>query len=77
MKTLLEQSDRNRRMLEQELGDSNEQLSELTCLNQSINGAKQKCDTPCLYSEQFSAKDFTGYMKSARAKNAEVEIDSK
>ena len=44
MKTLLEQSDRNRRMLEQELGDSNEQLSELTCLNQSINGAKQKCD---------------------------------
>merc|ERR1712142_1173208 len=44
MKTLLEQSDRNRRMLEQELGDSNEQLSELTCQNQSINGAKQKCD---------------------------------
>merc|ERR1712029_388939 len=43
-KTLLEQADRNRRMLEQELADTNETLSELTCANQSINGAKQKCE---------------------------------
>ena len=44
LKTLLEQSDRNRRLLEQELADSNEGLSELTCQNQSINGARQKCE---------------------------------
>merc|ERR1711955_94211 len=44
IKTLLEQADRNRRLLEQELADSNESLSELTCQNQSINGAKQKCE---------------------------------
>merc|ERR1712243_518525 len=44
LKTLLEQADRNRRMLEQELADTNESLSELTCANQSINGAEQKCE---------------------------------
>ena len=35
-RTLLEQSDRTRRMLEQELADTNETLSELTCQNQVI-----------------------------------------
>merc|ERR1711997_936463 len=33
-RTLLEQADRSRRMTEQELSDTNEQLSELTCQNQ-------------------------------------------
>ena len=33
-RTLLEQSDRTRRMLEQELADTNETLSDLTCQNQ-------------------------------------------
>ena len=33
-RTLLEQSDRTRRMLEQELADTNENLSDLTCQNQ-------------------------------------------
>merc|ERR1712061_682741 len=41
-RTLLEQADRARRMTEQELSDTNEQLSELTCQNQSIAGAKRK-----------------------------------
>merc|ERR1719516_206663 len=43
-RTLLEQSDRNRRMIEQELADTNENLSDQTCQNQAINGAKSKCE---------------------------------
>merc|ERR1719350_1883299 len=43
-RTLLEQSDRNRRMIEQELADSNETLSGQTCTNQAIQGAKSKCE---------------------------------
>merc|ERR1712033_14272 len=43
-RTLLEQSDRNRRMIEQELADTNETLSQQTCTNQAINGAKMKCE---------------------------------
>merc|ERR1712072_1050018 len=43
-RTLLEQSDRNRRMIEQELADTNETLSQQTCTNQAIQGAKSKCE---------------------------------
>merc|ERR1712043_7427 len=43
-RTLLEQSDRARRVTEQELADTNEQLSELTCQNQAIAGAKRKLE---------------------------------
>merc|ERR1719204_231356 len=43
-RTLLEQADRNRRMVEQELADSNETLGDQTCTNQAISGAKQKCE---------------------------------
>merc|ERR1719195_1941711 len=43
-RTLLEQSDRNRRMIEQELADTNETLSDQTCQKQAINGAKSKCE---------------------------------
>merc|ERR1712183_718226 len=43
-RTLLEQCDRNRRMIEQELADTNETLSDQTCQNQAINGAKAKCE---------------------------------
>merc|ERR1712038_1463841 len=43
-RTLLEQSDRNRRMIEQELADTNETLSQQTCTNQAINGAKRKLE---------------------------------
>merc|ERR1711893_325572 len=41
---LLEQADRARRMVEQELADTNETLSEQTCTNQAIQGAKQKLE---------------------------------
>merc|ERR1711997_1268683 len=44
-RTLLEQSDRARRLVEQELSDTNEQLSELTCQNQAIAGAKRKLES--------------------------------
>jgi myosin heavy chain 6/7 len=44
-RTLLEQSDRARRMTEQELSDTNEQLSDQTCNNQSIAGAKRKYES--------------------------------
>merc|ERR1712025_384602 len=44
-RTLLEQSGRARRITEQELSDANEQLSELTCLNQGIAGAKRKLES--------------------------------
>merc|ERR1711878_124971 len=43
-RTLLEQADRARRVSEQELSDTNEQLSELTCQNQAIAGAKRKLE---------------------------------
>ena len=44
-RTLLEQADRGRRQTEQELSDTNEQLSELTCHNQAIAGAKRKLES--------------------------------
>ena len=44
-RTLLEQSDRARRLGEQELCDTNEQLSELTCQNQAISGGKRKLES--------------------------------
>merc|ERR1712133_29672 len=43
-RTLLEQADRNRRMIEQELADTNETWGDQTCTNQAITGAKQKCE---------------------------------
>ena len=43
-RTLLEQADRNRRMVEQELADTNETLSDQTCQNQAISGSKMKCE---------------------------------
>jgi myosin heavy chain 6/7 len=44
-RTLLEQADRSRRMVEQELADTNETLGEQTCANQAIQGAKQKLES--------------------------------
>ena len=44
-RTLLEQADRSRRMTEQELSDTNEQLSDQTCVNQAIAGAKRKMES--------------------------------
>merc|ERR1740123_1618559 len=43
-RTLLEQADRARRLVEQELSDTNETLGELTCTNQAISGTKRKLE---------------------------------
>jgi len=43
-RTLLEQCDRNRRAVEQELSDANEQLSEAVVSNQAISAAKRKME---------------------------------
>jgi myosin heavy chain 6/7 len=43
-RTLLEQADRGRRQVEQELADTNETLGDQTCTNQALTGAKQKCE---------------------------------
>merc|ERR1712226_564849 len=40
-RTLLEQADRSRRITEQDLSDTNEQLSDLTCTNQSIGSQEE------------------------------------
>merc|ERR1711983_715464 len=44
-RTLLEQADRARRMVEAELADTNEALSDQTCTNQAIQGAKMKIES--------------------------------
>merc|ERR1711963_970073 len=44
-RTLLDQADRARRMTKQELSDTNEQLSDLTCTNHAIAGAKRKLES--------------------------------
>merc|ERR1712051_345939 len=44
-RTLLEQADRARRMVEQELADTNESLSDQTCTNQAIQGTKMKIES--------------------------------
>jgi myosin protein heavy chain/myosin heavy chain 6/7 len=44
-RTLLEQADRSRRLTEQELSDTNEQLSDQTVQNQGIAGAKRKIES--------------------------------
>merc|ERR1711902_111006 len=44
-RTLLEQADRARRMVEQELADTNETLSDQTCQNQAIQAAKMKIES--------------------------------
>ena len=43
-RTLLDQADRNRRNVEQELADTNETLGDQTCQNQALVGAVRKCD---------------------------------
>merc|ERR1719431_2507474 len=40
----LEQADRNRRLVDNELADTNETLSELTCTNQAVSATKHKCE---------------------------------
>jgi chromosome segregation ATPase len=43
-RTMLEQADRARRLVEQELADTNETLGDQTCTNQAIQAGKMKLD---------------------------------
>merc|ERR1711972_614373 len=73
-RTLLEQSDRNRRMIEQELADTNETLPDQTCTNQAINGAKSKCEQE-LNNLGHDLDEMTGeaHMSEEKAQRAMVD----
>merc|ERR1711884_154854 len=87
-RTLLEQADRSRRMTEQELSDTNEQLSELTCQNQAIAGAKRKLESEmqtlhgdldemvgeAKISEAKAVKAMTGAARLAEELRAEQDV---
>merc|ERR1711973_886139 len=86
MGTLLEQVDRNRRTLEQELADTNETLGDQTCTNQALTGAKQKCEAEIntlshdldeLRAEQEAAMILERDRKllEAQVKDANVRLD--
>merc|ERR1711874_114694 len=74
-RTLLEQSDRNRRMIEQELADTNETLSDQTCQNQAINGAKSKCEQE-LNALGHDLDEMTGEAKMSDDKAQRAMIDA-
>merc|ERR1712038_562732 len=74
-RTLLEQSDRNRRMIEQELADTNETLSQQTCTNQAINGAKSKCEQE-LNALGHDLDEMSGEAKMSEDKAQRAMIDA-
>merc|ERR550517_1936325 len=73
-RTLLEQADRSRRMTEQELSDTNEQLSDLTCQNQAIAGAKRKLESEMqtLHGDMDEMSS-EALLSNEKAKNAMVD----
>merc|ERR1712137_360062 len=74
-RTLLEQSDRNRRMIEQELADTNETLSQQTCTNQAIQGAKSKCEAE-MNNLGHDLDEMTGEAKMSEDKAQHAMIDA-
>jgi len=73
-RTLLDQADRNRRNLEQELGDTNEVLSDQTCQNQAIQGAKSKCEQEMnTLGHDLDEMMSEAQMSEAKAQNAMVD----
>merc|ERR1712113_750161 len=74
-RTLLEQSDRARRVTEQELSDTNEQLSEQTCTNQAMVGAARLADE--LRNEQDMAQGFERDRKllECQVKDMQARLD--
>merc|ERR1711993_114081 len=65
-RSLLEISDRNRRMTEQELSDANESLSDATVNNQSIEASKSMVDAARLAEELRGEQDVAQQMEKAR-----------
>merc|ERR1712025_1269776 len=74
-RTLLEQSDRARRVTEQELSDTNEQLSELTCQNQAIAGAKRKLESE-MQTLHGDLEEMTGEAKISEGKAQKAMVDA-
>merc|ERR1712228_149196 len=74
-RTLLEQSDRARRITEQELSDTNEQLSELTCQNQAIAGAKRKLESE-MQTLHGDLDEMVGEAKISEAKAVKAMVDA-
>merc|ERR1712107_343823 len=74
-RTLLEQSDRARRITEQELSDTNEQLSELTCQNQAIAGAKRKLE-PEMQTLHADLEEMSGEAAISEEKAKKAMVDA-
>merc|ERR1712168_1449684 len=73
-RTLLEQADRSRRMAEQELSDTNEQLSDLTCQNQAIAGAKRKLESEMqTLNGDMDEMSSEAHLSNEKAQNAMVD----
>merc|ERR1712244_176620 len=70
-----EQADRARRMVEQELADTNETLSEQTCTNQAIQGAKQKLEAE-MSTLQADCDEMAGEASLSEEKAQRAMIDA-
>merc|ERR1712117_283858 len=74
-RTLLEQADRARRMVEQELQDTNESLSDSTCTNQAIQGAKAKLESE-IHTLQGDCDEMAGEASLSAEKAQRAMIDA-
>merc|ERR1711971_1286126 len=74
-RTLLEQVDRARRMVEQELADTNETLSDQTCTNQAIQGAKMKLESE-MSTLQADCDEMSGEASLSEEKAQRAMIDA-
>merc|ERR1712073_174097 len=74
-RTLLEQADRARRMVEQELQDTNESLSDQTCTNQAIQGAKMKLESE-IQTLQADCDEMAGEASLSEEKAQRAMIDA-
>merc|ERR1712107_867087 len=74
VRTLLEQADRARRMVEQELADTNESLSDQTCTNQAIQGTKMKIESEMgILSADLDEMSSEAAMSEEKAQRAMVD----
>merc|ERR1719412_1685931 len=60
-------------MIEQELADTNETLSDQTCQNQAINGAKSKCEQEAAMMLERDKKLLEAQVKDAQNRVDEAE----
>ena len=71
---MLEQADRARRLVEQELADSNETLSDQTCQNQAITASKNKLENEMsTLSDDLDEMLNEGHMAEEKAQRAMID----